>query len=208
MYPILNTLPSLPHAQLPRFLTTLTPLCSSYPSVFAPHLPALLAFLPTLILPSVDPGPTPTVSQPFPGHEARFSFPPTTSSEPKGKVIEERDEETEEVRKTALEFMVSLSEAKPAMVKRVEGWIPAIVKGCLEGMGELQEDSTQVWLESDVNPSVLHNLAQKLTVFFSPEMIPQTTIILISMSRRLIVSLVLVVDKQCCLQRSNKYLPC
>lgn len=163
MYPILNTLPSLPHAQLPKFLTTLTPLCTSHPSVFAPHLPALLGFLPTLILPSVDPGPTPTISKPFPGHEARFSFPPSISSDPEGKVVEERDEEVEEVRKAALEFMVSLSEAKPAMVKRTEGWIPAIVKGCLEGMGELQEDSTEVWLESDVNASIFHSLQPTLT---------------------------------------------
>ena len=150
MYPVLNTLPSLPHNHLPKFLTTLTPLCTSNAHLFAPHLPALLTFLPSLILPSVDPGPTPTISKPFPT-EGGFSFPPAMSAEQKGKVVEERDEETEEVRKAALEFMVSLSEAKPAMVKRVAGWTPAIVKGCLEGMGELDEDSTEIWLESDVS---------------------------------------------------------
>jgi hypothetical protein len=150
MYPMLNTLPGLPHAHLPKFLTTLTPLCTFNANLFAPHLPALLTFLPALILPSVDPGPTPTISKPFPGQEGGFTFPPILTTDRAGRA-EERDEETEEVRKAALEFMVSLCEAKPAMVKRVEGWIPAIVKGCLEGMGDLDEDSTQLWLESDVS---------------------------------------------------------
>ena len=60
------------------------------------------------------------------------------------------DEEKEEVRKAALEFMVSLSEAKPGMVKKVEGWTAAIVRSCLEGMGELGDESLDVWLEADV----------------------------------------------------------
>lgn len=65
------------------------------------------------------------------------------------------DEEKEEVRKAALEFMISLSEAKGAMVKRVDGWTAAIVRGCLEGMGALGEDSLDVWLEADVCHSIL-----------------------------------------------------
>lgn len=149
MFPILNTLPSLPHSRLPKFLSTLNPLCISNPNLFAPHLPVLLTFLPAFIIPSVDPGPTPTISKPFPTHERGFLFPPVISSDQKGKVTEERDEETEEVRKAALELMVSLSEARPAMVKRVEGWIPTIVKGCLEGMAEMDEDATDLWLEAD-----------------------------------------------------------
>jgi hypothetical protein len=60
------------------------------------------------------------------------------------------DEEREDVRKAALEFMISLSEAKPSMVRKVEGWTGAIVRGCLEGMGELRDDNLDVWLESDV----------------------------------------------------------
>lgn len=46
--------------------------------------------------------------------------------------------------------MVTLSEAKPSMVKRVEGWTPATIRACLEGMGELPEEGLEVWLEADV----------------------------------------------------------
>jgi hypothetical protein len=150
MYPILNTLPSVPHNQIAKFLSTLTPL-TTCPDLFAPHLPALLSFLPSLLLPSADPGPTPTISKPYPTEGAfTFDFPPAGAGKAKD---EPRDEEGEEVRKAALEFMVSLSESKPSMVRRVEGWIPVIIKGCLEGMGELEEDSTPLWLEADVSGS-------------------------------------------------------
>jgi len=150
MYPILNTLPSVPHNQIAKFLSTLTPL-TTCPDLFAPHLPALLSFVPTLLLPSADPGPTPTISKPYPTEGAfSFDFPPAST----GKAKEElRDEEGEAICKAALEFMVSLSESKPSMVKRVDGWIPIMIKGCLEGMGELEEDSTPLWLEADVSPS-------------------------------------------------------
>ena len=41
------------------------------------------------------------------------------------------------------------------MVKRVNanGWAVAVVRGCLEGMGELpeDEDSLQTWLDADVS---------------------------------------------------------
>ena len=150
---MLNTLPYLPHAHLPSFLSTLTPLASSSPSLFESHLPALLKFLPGLILPSADSGPTPTVSRPHPDGEPSFSFPPPGSSDPKGKAaaVEDEDEETKEVRQAALEFMVSLSEARPSMVKRVDGWTAAVVRGCLEGMGELSEDDMDIWLEADVS---------------------------------------------------------
>ena len=39
--------------------------------------------------------------------------------------------------KAALEFMINLSEAKPTMVRRTDGWVSAIVRGCLGGMDEL-----------------------------------------------------------------------
>ena len=45
----------------------------------------------------------------------------------------------------------SLSEARPSMVKRVDGWTAAVVRGCLEGMGELSEDDMDIWLEADVS---------------------------------------------------------
>ncbi|CCM06072.1 uncharacterized protein FIBRA_08319 [Fibroporia radiculosa] len=154
MYPMLNTLPTLPHANLPSFISTLTPLASSNPSLFEPHLPALLAFLPALILPAVDAGPTPTVAHPNPGAGgSSFVFPPPSQNgNGKGKAAaEERpgDDEEEEVRKAALEFMISLSEARPNMVKRVDGWTGVVVRGCLEGMGEIPEDETDIWLEAE-----------------------------------------------------------
>jgi hypothetical protein len=55
-------------------------LCTINPTLFAPHLPRLLTFLPGLILPLVDCGPTPTVGRPFPGsgrsRQGVFVFPP------------------------------------------------------------------------------------------------------------------------------------
>lgn len=152
LYPMLNALPNLPHAHLPAFLATITPLAQSNPSLFAPHLPALLKFLPGLILPSADSGPTPTVSRPNPSGSPSFTFPPPSAADTKGKAAarNEEDEETTEVRKAALEFMVTLSEARPGMVRRVDGWPAALVRGCLEGMGEIPEDDMEIWLEADV----------------------------------------------------------
>ncbi|PCH35440.1 ARM repeat-containing protein [Wolfiporia cocos MD-104 SS10] len=141
LYPMLNTLPALPQARLPDFLAALTPLASAAPALFEPHLRVLLAFLPALIMPPVDAGPTPTVARPNPGAGAS-TF---------GKAPEEReaDDEQDEVRKAALEFMVSLSEARPPMVRRVDGWTAVVVRGCLEGMAEIPEDETEIWLEAD-----------------------------------------------------------
>ncbi|KAH8088992.1 ARM repeat-containing protein [Cristinia sonorae] len=154
MYPMLNTLTFLPHTQLPSFLSTLTPLATSHPNLFAPHLPSLLQFLPGLIIPSGDPGPTPTVARPNPGGGGpSFVFPPPGADD-KGKGIDKGDadevnEEEEKVRTAALEFMISLSEAKPSMVRRVEGWTAAIVRGCMDGMSQIPEDETEIWLEAD-----------------------------------------------------------
>lgn len=154
LYPMLNTLPALPHKHLPAFLATLTPLASSAPALFELHLRDLLAFLPPLIVPPVDAGPTPTVARPNPGAGSSFIFPPPGQNvNGKVKSNEESgvDEEAEEVRKAALEFMISLSEARPGMVKRVDGWTAVTVRGCLEGMGEIPEDETDVWLDADVS---------------------------------------------------------
>ncbi|EIN06364.1 ARM repeat-containing protein [Punctularia strigosozonata HHB-11173 SS5] len=163
LHPMLEILPSLPHSQLPKFLATLTPLTSVHPVVFQEHMPALLSFFSALVVPMADAGPTPTVARPFPskngngspGQDRAFSFDfVTTPGKGKEKAPEDEEkEERDEVRKAALEFMVSLSEAKPAMVKRVSGngWVVAIVRGCLEGMGELPEDDDmlQAWLDAD-----------------------------------------------------------
>lgn len=159
MYPMLNTLPYLSHSQLPTFLSTLTPLASSHSQLFAHHLHNLLKFLPGLIIPSSDPGPTPTVARPNPAGGSSFVFPPPTADKGKGPATGDLDdEEAEEVRKAALEFMISLSEARPLMVKRVDGWTSAIVRGCLAGMGEIPEDETETWLEADVGPWTMISL--------------------------------------------------
>ncbi|GBE80930.1 Importin subunit beta-3 [Sparassis crispa] len=157
LYPMLNTLPTIPHSHLPAFLFVLTPLASSHPGLFQIHLPALLSFLPALIVPTVDAGPTPTVARPNPAAGgSSFVFPPPVQSgNGKGKAPATADDhgadddQEQEVRKAALEFMLSLSEARPAMVKRVPGWVDVIVRGCLEGMGEIPEDETDIWLEAD-----------------------------------------------------------
>jgi Importin repeat len=185
MYPMLDTLPSLPHAHLPKFLITLTPLTSSHPQLFAPHLQVLLSFLPALIIPSADSGPTPTVARPYPGTQS-FTFPPTQNGGPPDD--EELDEEAEEVRKAALEFMISLSEAKPAMVRRVDGWVSAIVRGCLGGMGELRDDELSTWLDADVR-GPFSKLASFVPIrlypffFTSQRMTQQTTRILTCTSK-------------------------
>ena len=146
MYPMLNTLPSITRAQQPPFLAILTELASSNPHLFRPHIPALLTFLPSLLLPVVDAGPTPTVARPNPG---TFSFPPATESEKNENGEERESSEEDEVRKGALEFMTTLSEAKPSMLKGVEAWVNIVVRGCLEGMGEIPEDDLETWLDAD-----------------------------------------------------------
>ena len=52
--------------------------------------------------------------------------------------------------------MISLSEAGPNMVRKVPGWTDIIVCACLEGMGEFDEDETEMsglenWLREDVS---------------------------------------------------------
>ncbi|KAI0349047.1 ARM repeat-containing protein, partial [Trametes cingulata] len=117
MYPMLNTLPALPRARLPPFLAVLTELAAAHPLLFRAHIPALLAFLPALLLPAVDAGPTPTVARPNP---AGFAFPPPGANGGGGGKAEGEGEdgavsgEEDEVRKGALEFMTTLSEAKPS----------------------------------------------------------------------------------------------
>lgn len=158
----LSTLPNAPHSHLTRFLNALTPLASSHPSLFAPHLQDLLRFLPALIFnkKEYDAGPTPTVSRPFPSGsssqgQGAFQFPPvqaTEEDEDEGEGDEEEDELTQ-IRLAALELMVSLSEAKPGMVRRVDGWVASLVRACLEGMGELVDTEAELdaWVDAEVS---------------------------------------------------------
>ncbi|TFK34400.1 ARM repeat-containing protein [Crucibulum laeve] len=159
--------PTTNYHHLSTFLSTLTPLCSTHPTLFAPHLQALLSFLPGLILPAVDCGPTPTVGRPFPSSssssstgKSAFVFPPpgssslhspNSNSQEEGENEDEADDADERatLRLAALEFMISLSEAKPGMVRKVPGWVEAVVRACLEGMGEVDEDDLEGWLKED-----------------------------------------------------------
>ena len=152
---------------LSTFLSALTPLCTSHPNLFSPHLVLLLTFLPALILPLVDCGPTPTIGRPFPGNggissgqQGVFVFPPpsespqSTSSSPSSagpsnlnlnqNLTEdnEKDDERDErstLRLSALEFMISLSEAGSNMVRKVPGWTDIIIRACLEGWVSLMK---------------------------------------------------------------------
>lgn len=66
---------------------------------------------------------------------------------------EEISEEKDEARKAVLEFMISLSEARPGMIRRSgavgEAWVRSVVRGCLEGMGEIG-GSEAAWESADV----------------------------------------------------------
>lgn len=188
MYPMLETVHSLAQSlsqpsttmktvyqQLTQFLTTLTPLCSTHPILFAPHLQDLLAFLPQLILPAVDIGLTPTVSRPFPSNGGSgtrrdaFVFPPPGASDPTppDPVIDEEAEARSTMRLTALEFTLSLSEARASMVRKNENWVSLMVRACLEGMGEFDEDEDlNIWLKEDVSTFFLQNIEEFNLVSF------------------------------------------
>ncbi|KAF8637684.1 hypothetical protein AX16_010759 [Volvariella volvacea WC 439] len=157
---------------LTKFLETLTPLCSTHPTLFQPHIQSLLMILPQLILPPVDCGPTPTVTRPFPngglgggglggagGRQGAFVFPPpgaANGDDDDSNEHDTKDDERVKLRLTALEFMISLSEARPVMVKKVPGWTEVIVRACLEGMGELDEgrEALEEWLKEDPGESL------------------------------------------------------
>ena len=151
---MLDTLPSLPHAHLPKFLLILTPLMTSHPELFQPHLQVLFSFLPALIIPSANSGLTPIVARPFQGTQS-FTCPPTPNGGPPDD--DKLDEEAEEVHKAALEFMISLSKAKPAMVHHVDRWVSTIVCGCLGGLGELRDNELSTWLDADAHHFLILN---------------------------------------------------
>ncbi|KAF9457022.1 armadillo-type protein [Collybia nuda] len=209
LYPMLDTLPTLAqnlsaapssgssptsnYHHLSTFLSALTPLCSTHPTLFAPHLSSLLTFLPTLILPPADCGPTPTVGRPFPGNgrggsgsrQGAFVFPlPGEASSSSGRLgsastpaspgfagqvevedVSDEEDQRQTLRLSALEFMITLSEAKPGMVRKVPGWVEVVVRACLEAMGEFDDgegedgaESLEAWLHDD--PSANSNSSE------------------------------------------------
>jgi len=148
-YPMLNTLPSLDEYQLSRFISSLTTLATTKSFLFEPHIRPLYDFLAPFLLISTNPDLTPTQTMlPLPSEES-VTFSP-------GSVASIRDENTDtdrhkdDTRKAILEFMITLSETSSVMVKNIEGWTAAIVRGCLEGMGTRCDNDLGEWLESDV----------------------------------------------------------
>ncbi|KAF8584878.1 ARM repeat-containing protein [Ramaria rubella] len=176
---MLDTLPPLPPARAPEFIQTLTTPLASSPAtahLFSPHLNALLAYIPPLILPQFnDPGPTPTTARPFPSGSpseasgsktpnggpstptqgrttpSAFTFPPAQKSPSPSPQPREDNEHEQATRRAALELLVAITEARPGMVKRVDGWVALGVRACLEGMGEIgeEEEGLRMWLDAD-----------------------------------------------------------
>lgn len=107
---------------------------------------------------------TPTASNPHGGtnnvNNPRFLFPPPNGvaglpgrphSLP-NPVVAKEDEARDEMRRAALEFLVSLSEARPVMVRECPGWVNGVVRCCLEGMSEIRDEggeATQRWADTD-----------------------------------------------------------
>ncbi|KAG6909546.1 hypothetical protein DXG01_016939 [Tephrocybe rancida] len=155
--------PAGPHAgyhHLSVFLAILTPLGGTHPNLFAPHLGSLMQLMPPLVLPAVDCGPTPTVGRPFPTRTGSlptppstatpstnsspnraFAFPPVSSSGKEQEIDEEEEDLRQTLRLSALEFMLTISEARPGMVRRVQGWVEVGVRACLEAMGEMDDEA-------------------------------------------------------------------
>jgi len=133
------------YQQVTQCLTALMPLCSSHPSLFAPYIHSILGLFPPLILLHLDPGPTPTLTRPYP---SSFDFPPATHQ----PQIDADVDAMSSMRHAAVEFMISLSEARPAMVRNNVAWVTIIVNACLDGMSEFDDDQDiNVWLKDDVS---------------------------------------------------------
>lgn len=161
-YPILsqmlNSLPSLPPSRLPKFLSTLSKLAVSKPTLFEPHLQSLLDFLGPLILPTTDESSTSTELKPA------FIFPPPSDVPKSPKDDGDKlDEEKEAMMKAVLEFMITLSEAKLGIFMSVHEWTAAVVRGCLEGMETLRDNQLEEWLESDVRYFLSPGITRPLT---------------------------------------------
>ena len=143
-------------------------------------MPSLLTFIVPLILsppPSLADA-TPTVGNPEPRSHA-FTFPSTpTASNPNGSsatnprfafpppsglvgssngrhaigIPTAEDEARDSMRRASLELLISLSEARPGMVRSCYGWVNGVVRCCLEGMSEIRDDggeATLRWSETE-----------------------------------------------------------
>jgi importin-5 len=151
---MLDTLSSVPQSHFSEFISSMYRLAKHKPGLFQPHLQPLLSFLRPRIVPSTYAVSTPTESNPTPS-SGQGAFPhSSTECKSLGTDIDGLGEEEEAIMKAALEFMITLSEAGSTMVIEVDGWVAAIVRGCLEGMGTLRNDDLDEWLETDVRAHV------------------------------------------------------
>ena len=151
-------------------LSTLTRLCTSHPILFVPHLDSLIILLPALyghqsivglhlqsddlcletVVSAIVIGRQKIVfsppSQPsdtsLPSLSSTFNLHPDQNSTEDGEKDDEHDERST-LRLSALEFMISLSKARPNMVRKVRGWTDIIVRACLEGK-EFDAEETEI----------------------------------------------------------------
>jgi Importin repeat len=72
---------------------------------------------------------------------------------------------------SVLKFMLSLSEAKPSMVKQVLGWVEIMIQACLEAMGEFdKEEGSGVLVGGQYAFSIWKSLPSHLFLDHSPQM--------------------------------------
>ena len=147
------------YSHFSEFLTTLTPLCSSHPYLFQ----GTVDISSTVDTPHCRCRPNSNCRPAVPFSLVRrrdsrkwqvcvcLSASRSAEAAAEGSHVDEEDDEKSSLRLSALEFMVSLSEAKSSMVKKAHGWADVIVRACLEGMGELDDDALDAWLREDVS---------------------------------------------------------
>ncbi|KAG8795726.1 hypothetical protein FRC12_010570 [Ceratobasidium sp. 428] len=177
VFPMLIALNEFPPRDQIKALETLTSLASDFrtATLFRPHIGTLTRCLEPFLNeqspnPTIDASATPTLANPG---LPQFAWPPTGPS-PQNDPDEE--ESLIDRRFSALEFMVSLTEARPGMFRAPIGpegeggeasggggilggengaqaaWVSTLVRACLKGMGEVIEegDTTQVeWEECE-----------------------------------------------------------
>ena len=133
MYPILDTLPSLSHAHLPKFLITLESfllrLHTRNYSLSFRHTSAIQARRRRWRAPSRGRRASP--------------FHPRRTGPCRRRRAGRRGGGCAQGR---ARVQISLSEAKPAVVRCADGRVSTIVCGCLDGMGELRDDELGSWL--------------------------------------------------------------
>lgn len=181
MLPMLMALNEFPLRDQIKALETLTSLTSNFrtAALFRAHIGILTQCMEPFLNeqppnPSIDVSATPTLANP---RLPQFVWPPTGSSIQSSSNSEDEQEALIERRLTALELMVSLTEARPGMFRAPIGpqgegesgggviggengvqsiWVSTLVRACLKGMSEVIEEEgnvTQIAWEECEDPS-------------------------------------------------------